>query len=127
MGRRKIRINTIISESLKMGSVVEEIEKNLKCYDHVISLNNERKIKQIRDLKLDLREEEEGMPKKEKEQYTLCRRDCNIQRNRIKNTKEIGTEQRPVQEMSKFHEVKRQQGKLKEVEMGRASSQNGRK
>ena len=46
-------------KKLKMGLEVEEIEKrSLKCYDHLIRINNERK--QNKYIKLNLRGEEDG-------------------------------------------------------------------
>ena len=46
---RKDRIrNTTIIESLKMSSIVEEIEKrNFKWYGHLIRTNNQRKVEYI--------------------------------------------------------------------------------
>ena len=50
---RKDRVrNTAIRETLKMGSIIEEVEKRiLKWYEHLIRMNNERKRKQMTEVR----------------------------------------------------------------------------
>ena len=61
--------NTAIRNGLKMGSVVQEIEKrNLKWHGHLIMRNIEKKIKQVFEARPEGRKVQEGS-RKEREQY----------------------------------------------------------